>query len=663
MSHIRDDRRQVFGTRGARLRLRPVSACGALFLGLWFAATPVSAAGGAERCQRAIERTGSRYAARLLRSIERCARHGAEASLAQCLASEHTRMPLDRLRLRWTKRAVQACANVDVGSELGYFDTCAPEPSGCGFASGAVAAPGDRNDLIDCLACRTDEQLGDAGSRLFAGRPVENSCQRAIGDAGLGLLRSVLSGIEDCLRGGGSTSIAGCLSETAQAASRRDAVNAWRAAATHACAGTDPFTQLGYPQLCGGVNPVESYSCPLTENACAFRRANRLSLPQADDDLIDCLECLVSEAALGSARVLYGAELCCTGDGCSTVMTRMACHHAGGRPAYYRLDPVDFGDVFYPYAVAAAADDTIYVAELYGQRVLARDPDGTVRTVGFIPGLAYGIDVDAAGNVYIGLPGDNRVVRMAPDGSVSEFAGTGEAAHSGDGGLAVEAGIYAPNDVSVDDQGNVYVAESGVSAIYYGNGSLFAEHVRRVDPSGIIETVAGAGQYGFNGMGGPALDAQLGYPYRLSANADGSLLIGEVGLHRVLRLEANGLLKHIAGRPTFTLSGVGAFSGDGGSATSARLYGATGVGTDNEGKIFIADRTNGRIRMVDSLGSIITVAGNGEEEYYEDDSGDGVAGPYATAGCPIALAIDTQDRVYFADSSNGRIRVLTSVPF
>jgi len=129
----------------------------------------------------------------------------------------------------------------------------------------------------------------------------------------------------------------------------------------------------------------------------------------------------------------------------------------------------------------------------------------------------------------------------------------------------------------------------------------------------------------------------------------------------VLRVDPDGILRHVAGRTIFTLNGVGAYSGDGGPAIGARLYGAEGLASDSEGRTFIADMRNSRVRMVDARGGIITIAGTGLAGF--TPSPDGMPGPLVSAGCPGALAVGPDGRVYYPDLYTSAIRMLTLVPY
>ena len=198
-----------------------------------------------------------------------------------------------------------------------------------------------------------------------------------------------------------------------------------------------------------------------------------------------------------------------------------------------------------------------------------------------------------------------------------------------------------------------------LASTYVGAPVNTGEWLRRIDSAGRIATIAGSGTYGLLGVGGDALSAQLALPYSLAARASGTVLVGEAGGNRVVEIEPGGRLLVLAGRPSGILS---IFAGDGGPALDARFHGAEGLAEDADGKVFVADFRNARIRLVDSLGSVITVAGNGASVATGQPFGDG-PGALARVGCPAALAIDAAGHVYFPDLLADRVRVLTPVPY
>jgi hypothetical protein len=612
-------------------------------------ATPAVAADGTLDCQRAIERGGDRYARGVLRIVRRCAR-GRGADLAACVDAGLRGDGAIRVRRAWGRGAGRACAGVDVSGALGYLRTCGPPSaeSRCTFSSTELDARGARNDLVDCLACRIGERLRDTSLALFASRPARNRCQRTIGEEGLKVLTAFLDELRGCIDGPDTPTIAACLTDPDRSGRMDAAVARWRAAAEARCAGTDPFAQAGYPHLCSGVPPALPPGCNPAAPPCELRATNALAAPGVDDDLLDCLGCRLEEAMLGTSRDLHGATVCCTSGGCGTIRSRAGCVAAGGYPVHYRLDAVDetvaTGGA---HGLAVGDDGTHYFPGAGG--LMALPPGGPVREVGPLSGFTVGIAVDPAGNVWAALRILALIVRLTPDGTRTVFAGTGTQGHSGDGGPATAAETSGPDGVAVDANGNVYFTESGLIGSFFGGGVLSsAEHVRMVDPTGTIHTVAGTGAYGGAGLDGPASSAELAAPYSIAVLADQSVVIGEVGLQRVLRIDPSGVLRHVAGRP---LDLIGSYGGDGGPATAARLYGPEGLGEDTDGKLFIADMRNRRIRVVDTLGTIITIAGTGL--IAPSRRGPAELSPIT---CPLALAVGRDGRVYYPDLT---LRVLT----
>ena len=191
---------------------------------------------------------------------------------------------------------------------------------------------------------------------------------------------------------------------------------------------------------------------------------------------------------------------------------------------------------------------------------------------------------------------------------IDTVAGRGRTAPFGDGGPALAATLTRPALVAADSHGNVYFSEP-------------ANHrVRRIDlESGTISTVAGTGELGFSGDGGPAISALLHTPGGLAVDSLGNLYIVDNRNHRVRRVSATtGIISTVAG------TGEPRFSGDDGLATSAGIGYPVGLAVDSLGHLYIG--ANNRVRRVDAASGIIsTVAGNGERGF----SGDG--GPATSA--------------------------------
>jgi hypothetical protein len=177
--------------------------------------------------------------------------------------------------------------------------------------------------------------------------------------------------------------------------------------------------------------------------------------------------------------------------------------------------------------------------------------------------------------------------------------------------------------------------------------------VRKVSASGIITTAAGNGNAGYSGDGGPATSAQLNGPIGVAVDPSGDVYIADSQNYRIRKLSSNGAIATIAG------NGGDGYSGDGGLATSAELAGPCGVALDAAGNLYIGDTGNGRVRVVSPSGIITTVAGS---TWYGGYSGDGGPATAAQLDDPWGIAIGTTGLVYVADSGNSAIRLLTPVP-
>src|ERR1017187_4920775 len=187
-----------------------------------------------------------------------------------------------------------------------------------------------------------------------------------------------------------------------------------------------------------------------------------------------------------------------------------------------------------------------------------------------------------------------------------------------------------------------------------GAGNLFIadtrnERIRKVNTAGIITTVAGNGTYGYSGDGGPATSAALYGPYGVAVDGAGNLYIADQGNNRIRMVGLAGIITTVAG------NGTHGYSGDGGPATSAELYAPEGVAVDNAGDLLIADTGNNRIRQVKSGGTVSTVAGNGIDSY----SGDGGLATSASLVEPSGVAMDSAGNLYIADSYSERVRKVT----
>src|SRR5262249_12046010 len=152
-----------------------------------------------------------------------------------------------------------------------------------------------------------------------------------------------------------------------------------------------------------------------------------------------------------------------------------------------------------------------------------------IQTIGF----PTSVIADAAGGFYVASPDQSRVYRVGADGVLNIIAGSSNG-FSGDGGPAAAAQLSYPNAAAIDAQGGLYIADAG-------NGRM-----RKV-ANGVISTIAGNGNFGFSGDGGPATSAQLSYPYGVAVDANGNVYIADAENGRVRKVAADGIISTVAG--------------------------------------------------------------------------------------------------------------------
>ena len=244
---------------------------------------------------------------------------------------------------------------------------------------------------------------------------------------------------------------------------------------------------------------------------------------------------------------------------------------------------------------------------------------------------------DRAGSLFVTDAHHARIRRIdTSTGIIDTVAGCGTEGYSGDGGPAVHARIASPHGSALDRHENIYIAD------------LKNDRIRRVDAStGIITTVAGNGEHGYSGDGGPATEAMLASPIAVFATADGDLYIADHRNSRVRKVNAaTGIITTVVG------TGAQDFHGDGGPATHAAISLPRDVALDPDGSLYIADGANNRIRKVNSNGAITTVAGTGRADY----SGDGGPANEANLSMPYSIALDRDGNLYVVDTGNRRVR-------
>jgi sugar lactone lactonase YvrE len=252
---------------------------------------------------------------------------------------------------------------------------------------------------------------------------------------------------------------------------------------------------------------------------------------------------------------------------------------------------------------------------------------------------AYGIAVDADARVYVLRRTQPKLFRLDPDGMARTVAGTGQPGYSGDGGPAVSARLASPNHLAVAADGTIYIADSGNSV------------VRKVSGDGIITTVAGSGERGFGGDGGPALEARFDGLSAIALDAAGAIYVADFENDRIRKITAAGVVSTVAG------TGESRRNGEGIAATAANIGQPTGVAVDDRGFLYIADQANNRIRLVTPDGILHTIAGTGRIGRPVD----GAPAEESSIFIPDILCVGADGVVYFPDHQNNAVRKLVPI--
>jgi streptogramin lyase len=191
------------------------------------------------------------------------------------------------------------------------------------------------------------------------------------------------------------------------------------------------------------------------------------------------------------------------------------------------------------------------------------------------------LDFDPKGNLHIADVSDNRIRKVdAATGIITTVSGTGRREFAGDGGPAAEAAIMGARGVAFDREGAMYICERE------GN------RIRKVDAkTGVVRTIAGTGQKGYSGDGGPALQATFNGPKWIHAGADGHVYVVDTENHCVRQIDARtGIVSTVAG-------GHAGPDGDGGPANRAGMDRPHGCWVDERGNLYTGDTNNHRIRV------------------------------------------------------------------
>lgn len=310
--------------------------------------------------------------------------------------------------------------------------------------------------------------------------------------------------------------------------------------------------------------------------------------------------------------------------------------------------PATAANLITPCGVTTDSNGNLYISDCYANVVRKVAADGVITTVAGNGAAGYAGDggpatlaslhgpsslaVDADGSLYITDHENSRIRKVGRDGLISTFVGNGLRGNTGDNGPATSAEIYDISGIFIDGFGNLYISTPSV--------------IRRVDPQGIITTVAGSGTYCcFPGDNGPATAAELS-PYGVVSDSQGNLYIIDSGTEAVRKVDRQGIITTITGGRNDS-----DYTGDNGPAKNAHFVAMSGIAIDKHDNLYIVDSENNVIRKISTNGTVTTVVGNGSTGCTSNGSTCDAVLSY-----PINITIDSNDNLYIVDGNKAIVR-------
>ena len=232
-----------------------------------------------------------------------------------------------------------------------------------------------------------------------------------------------------------------------------------------------------------------------------------------------------------------------------------------------------------------------------------------------------------------------RIRRVAPDGTISTIAGTGQQGYTGDGGPALQATFKLPHELRFDAQGDLYIVDMTNHA------------VRKIDlKTKIITTIAGNGVAGYSGDGGPAVKAQFKQPHSIQFGPEGDLYVCDIGNHVIRKIDMKtGLISTFAG------VGQAGATPDGAPIAGTPLKGPRSLDFDQQGNLWLATREGNQVFKFDlKAGKIHHIAGTGKSGF----TGNGGPAKEATLSGPKGISVDAEGNVWLADCESHSIRMV-----
>lgn len=352
-----------------------------------------------------------------------------------------------------------------------------------------------------------------------------------------------------------------------------------------------------------------------------------------------------------------GAEAC---GGAGVLCTWAGTGHAGlGKED----QPATETNLYLPIDMTWGPDGLAYLLDWNNHRIRVVDDEGRTHTVVGTGELGDGpegpataaklnhptnLDFDREGRMVVAAWHNSRILRVDLTTGLLEFiAGDGSRAFGGDGGDPRLAQLDLPSSVAIDSRDQVFISDQA------------NQRIRCITDAGVLDTIAGTGEPGYSGDGGPATEAQLHASVGQAASPanrivvspdDTRLYVADTDNHRVRVIDlATGIIDTLAG------DGTPGYAGDGGPAREASLYQPTDVALGADGELYVADTSNSCVRRVDPDGVISTFAGVCGQPGYD---GDGGAAADGLLNRPYGVAVDVSGNVYVSDTYNNVVRVV-----
>lgn len=288
----------------------------------------------------------------------------------------------------------------------------------------------------------------------------------------------------------------------------------------------------------------------------------------------------------------------------------------------------------------------VYVADTGNLTIRKINPFGDVTTLAGSPGLTgsdngsgaaaifncpRAVAVDDAGNAYVAESNNDTIRKITPEGAVTTLAGMAGTFGSNDG-IGSDARFNGPWGITVDGNGNVFVADSTNQII------------RKITPAGVVTTLAGAvSSRGSND--GTGAEARFDFPMGMSVDPSGNVYIAD-GNNTIRKLSPANEVTTVAGLPR-------SYGSTDGVGSNARFNGPGGLCVGSHGNIFVADFSNRIIRKIEPFGKVSTLAGLAGA--FGSDDG---AGSNARFSHPLDVAADKSGNLYVIDI-NSTLRKIT----